>query len=259
MGFALLYVVTCVVWTVVVVVPLLLLLFGEDGLASPLALAVSAVGMSGGAFAIAEVARRLQTWSPGETWGLIRGSWGAPLWLGAALGAVFLGVVGEALGTGVWDLVSSTFGWRLPLDNLAAIAESLRTGPMVERAVFAAVVVLVGPLFEELVFRGFLWRVMDGDAHPVGAIITTSLIFALWHFDPIQSVGVLPLAVFLGVLRWRSGSLIPCVAVHVLNNGLAATTILAGWDEPATAPWLLVSLAAGAGAFALIGARRGIR
>ncbi len=253
-----LYIGACFTWIGLVLVPVMLLLFGTDDLTSPLALSLSAVGMSGGAAAIAEAVRRIRLWGLSDTWALRRFSLQGDFWCGAVLGALTLGVVGEWLGVGLWELMSNTFGWELPNNNLAAIAESLRNGALGERALFVAVIVLIGPLLEELVFRGFLWRVLEGDARPVGAILGTSLVFGMWHLDPIQSVGVLPLSFFLGVVRWRSGSLGPCIAIHVLNNGLAAATILAGWDEPTPLPWLVVAMVAGIGSFLVIRRHRPI-
>ena len=247
-----LYIGACFTWIGLGLVPVMLLLFGADDMTSPLALSLSAVGMSGGAAAIAEAMRRIRQWEVPETWALRRVSMPVGFWGGAVLGALTLGVVGEWLGVGLWEVLNNAFGWELPNNNLAAIAESLRHGALGERALFVAVVVLIGPLLEELVFRGFLWRVLEGNARPVGAILGTSLVFGMWHLDPIQSVGVLPLSFFLGVVRWRSGSLRPCIAIHVLNNGLAAATILAGWDEPTSPSWLVAALIGGIGAFLVI-------
>lgn len=256
-GLALLYIGACLAWTVLVVLPFLLLVFGDD-LTSPLALAASAVGMSGGAAGIGGAVRRARGWSVEETWVVRRPTLALLGWGGALLGALSLGTVGEALGTAWWDLLSERFGLELSTDALAAIAEGLLAGAISHRAIFAVVVVLIGPILEELVFRGFLWRLLRGDERPWIALIGTSLLFAGWHMDPIQSVGVLPLAVFLGLLRWRSGSLIPAVAVHVLNNGIALTTILWGMDAPTSLPWLIAAGVAGMGGFVLIGRRSAI-
>ena len=172
-------------------------MFGDD-LTSPLALAASAVGMSGGAAGIGGAVRRARRWSVEETWVVRRPTLALLGWGGALLGALSLGTVGEALGTAWWDLLSERFGLELSTDALAAIAEGLLAGAISHRAIFAVVVVLIGPILEELVFRGFLWRLLRGDERPWIALIGTSLLFAGWHMDPIQSVGVLPLAVFLG-------------------------------------------------------------
>lgn len=256
-GLALLYFGLCLLLTVFTVVPVLAYGFGEP--TSALALSFSAVGMSGGAVLIAEAWRRVAGWTAVETWPATVGRLGALGWIGAALGALSLGVVGEAIGTGWWNLLSNTFGWTLPTDALAAIADALLVGPLPARILFSVVVVLVGPLLEELVFRGFLWRLLGGGDRPVFALVFTSLLFAAWHLDPIQSVGVLPLAVFLGVLRWRTGSLWAPVVVHVANNGLALCTILLGAGD-ATSPALVgVACVVGTIAFGVIGRGSAIR
>jgi membrane protease YdiL (CAAX protease family) len=255
-GLSLVYVAVCLLWTLLVAFPVLNALFGE--LHSAGALAASAVLMSGGAAGVAELWRRLSGWTAGETWALRAPRIGWRGWLAAGLAALSLGVCGEALGTAWWELLSATFGWTLPLDALAAIAQALTEGPLAPRLAFLAVVIVVGPVAEELVFRGFLWRLLRGDARPALGIVGTSTLFAVWHLDPIQSVGVLPLAVFLAVLRWRSGSLIPVLVVHVVNNALAAAAILTGADAPATLPWLIAAGIGAAAAFALASPRPGM-
>ena len=254
---AVVYVGACLMWTALVVLPLLVWAFGGD-FTSPLALSASAVGMSGSAVGIGWAMRRARRWSPKETWAVRRPALATLGWGSALLATLSLGTVGEALGTKLWDLLSDKLGLELPTDALATIAEALTMGATSHRVVLSVVIVLIGPILEELVFRGFLWRLFRGEERPWAALVGTSLLFALWHLDPIQSVGVLPLAIFLGVLRWRSRSLIPCVAVHVLNNGFALVSVIWGTGEPTSLPWLIGACVMGASAFAVISHRSAI-
>lgn len=100
---------------------------------------------------------------------------------------------------------------------------------LVRGAVVVIGVVIVAPVFEEVVFRGYL---LGGLATLRGkwfALVATSLVFGLLHasdgFYP-----VLPLAIFgawLGWLRLRTGSLWAPVMTHALHNGLTvALTML---------------------------------
>ena len=58
----------------------------------------------------------------------------------------------------------------------------------------------------------------------VGGTILTGIVFGLVHVagSPIETVGVLViLGMLLCVLYWRTGSLLPCIALHAINNGIS--------------------------------------
>lgn len=80
--------------------------------------------------------------------------------------------------------------------------------------------VLAAPIAEELLFRGFVYKAAERSWGPIGAIITSSLMFAAIHGDPLHAIAVLPFGVFMGWMRWRTGSVWPGILAHMLNNGL---------------------------------------
>jgi hypothetical protein len=53
------------------------------------------------------------------------------------------------------------------------------------------------------------------------AIFFSALIFAIVHLNPWWMMQILVLGVILGLLAWRSNSIIPGILVHSINNGLA--------------------------------------
>jgi len=82
-------------------------------------------------------------------------------------------------------------------------------------------VVIGAPLFEETFFRGFLYtgfrqsRLGHG-----GAIVITSLLFMLVHpqYAAFDRFTVLTLGFVMGAMRAYTGSVWPCIALHLLNN-----------------------------------------
>lgn len=73
---------------------------------------------------------------------------------------------------------------------------------------------------EELFFRGAL----QGLLRPCGsaaAIFGPALLFSLLHLDAIQGLTALVCGVFLGWLAERSGSILPGMLLHFVNNCLA--------------------------------------
>jgi len=81
---------------------------------------------------------------------------------------------------------------------------------------------ILGPITEEVVFRGSIqgWLHKHGYS-PWAAILTTALLFGLIHFNPAQVPFAALIGIILGVVYWKSGSLIlPCL-IHVINNSVA--------------------------------------
>jgi membrane protease YdiL (CAAX protease family) len=82
-------------------------------------------------------------------------------------------------------------------------------------------VVLAGPAFEEIFFRGFLFegfrRSPLGDT---GTVALTALAWALVHlqYDVYQMTIILALGVLLGVVRLKTGSVWSCFLVHAFYN-----------------------------------------
>nr|HPN66915.1 CPBP family intramembrane metalloprotease [Candidatus Omnitrophota bacterium] len=50
------------------------------------------------------------------------------------------------------------------------------------------------------------------------AIIAVSLVFSLLHLNIVSFFPILALGVLLAYLYERTGSIIPCIAVHVVHN-----------------------------------------
>jgi len=83
------------------------------------------------------------------------------------------------------------------------------------------------PLVEETVFRGQLYHYLRGRFGVAGAAVGQGVIFAAIHPQGLVGLPVLvALAVVLALIREWRGSLVGCVTVHALHNGLAVTLLL---------------------------------
>lgn len=81
---------------------------------------------------------------------------------------------------------------------------------------------LFAPFVEEVVFRGAVLRaLLSGWESRWAAILMSSVIFALVHANPAQMPHALLLGIFLGWLYSRTGSILPGVTVHWVNNTAA--------------------------------------
>ena len=78
------------------------------------------------------------------------------------------------------------------------------------------------PILEEFGFRGiFLGGLLKSRCRPWLAILITALIFALLHGLGVHFVVSLIFGIILGWLYWRTGSIILCMIIHVVNNSLS--------------------------------------
>ena len=122
----------------------------------------------------------------------------------------------------------------------------------------AAFVCVVAPVAEEFFFRGFIfgalrrWHlaVAGHDLGTWAAAVVTAILFGLVHAGSASPQYLVPLAIFgfvLCLVRWRTGSLYPCMALHSVNNSLALGITQLHWAAGG-----VVALAAGS--VTLIGA-----
>jgi len=80
--------------------------------------------------------------------------------------------------------------------------------------------VILAPVAEELLFRGWLYTALRSRFSFWPSFLPTLIAFAAIHFDAEHPrvVQVLPLAVALGLLRERAGSIKPTIALHAVYN-----------------------------------------
>ena len=83
-------------------------------------------------------------------------------------------------------------------------------------------VVIVAPIGEEIVFRGFLQKFLEEYWKDITrAVLVTSLFFAMIHFNPFWTIQIYLLGVILGFLAWKTKSVISSILLHIVNNGSA--------------------------------------
>lgn len=80
---------------------------------------------------------------------------------------------------------------------------------------------LAGPIMEEFVFRGFMFRGWsESFLGPAGAIVLTSALFAIYHtqYDWLVRLYIFLIGLALCFFRWRSNSTWLTVVVHSAVN-----------------------------------------
>jgi len=89
---------------------------------------------------------------------------------------------------------------------------------------YIALTCVMAPLAEELFFRGLLFPVLRSRFGVVWGVLVTGALFSLVHAvgSPAEALVVLfVLGAGLCLLYLRTGSLLPCIGLHALNNAIS--------------------------------------
>lgn len=93
-------------------------------------------------------------------------------------------------------------------------------------------IIILAPLIEETLFRGFLQTFIRKHLGSKQAILITSVCFSLFHYAPGQGLGnimiiisLFVLALFLGFLYEKQGSLLAPIVLHSLFNTISVINL----------------------------------
>lgn len=140
-----------------------------------------------------------------------------------ALGAFALGVLAIFAATILYGEIAQALHITVTtnVDQLRARAAS---APWTTLATLL-VAVVVAPFCEEIFFRGYFFQGLRLNISVWLAVALSAVIFGLAHGD----LGSLPLLIVIGlalaIIRWRTRSLWPGIALHILNNLVGAWVI----------------------------------
>ncbi len=147
---------------------------------------------------------------------------------------------------GLWErfrapmITWAIFGWALYFISTALVTAVLYFAPVpgldlgqkqeigfdhissgMEYVIAFLLLVVIAPVFEELLFRGYLFgRIRERNGFWLSTILT-SLTFAVLHGQFNVGIDVFILSIFLCYLREKFQSVWPGILVHSFKNGLA--------------------------------------
>ena len=88
-------------------------------------------------------------------------------------------------------------------------------------------VAVLAPLLEEAFFRGFVYRVLRERLGVTGAVIVSAAIFSLVHLSFQTVLPLFALGCILALAYEWTGSLVPSIVLHSLNNAISMALVLA--------------------------------
>jgi membrane protease YdiL (CAAX protease family) len=85
----------------------------------------------------------------------------------------------------------------------------------------------IGPICEEIIFRGLLWGAVERQGWSRwAAFVLTTVIFAVSHLEPQRTWLLLVIAIPIGVARLITRRLGASIVAHVMNNFLPGLSLL---------------------------------
>lgn len=138
----------------------------------------------------------------------------------------------SGVGLGLVAYIGALPALFLTLIATAAIAQAVSYEPEPQKVVqiylkesterhlpfFTIFVGFVGPMIEEVFFRGFAYPAFRRRMGVGAALVASAAIFSLVHLNLVAFVPIVLLGVFLAYLYERTGSLIPSMTAHAVHN-----------------------------------------
>lgn len=130
---------------------------------------------------------------------------------------------------GGFYMAAAFVGYLLPeQDNeLIRILQSSRTALYI----VAFLATFSAPIVEELIYRGILFSALQRAAGVIWAVLIVTILFAGVHFfqywgSPGTIFLICSLSLILTLIRYRTKSLLPCIILHTLINGLQSLLLV---------------------------------
>ena len=156
--------------------------------------------------------------------------------------AVSLGIKAFVLAGVGYYVISAAYAAIFNVHGTDKLPKELGADRSTAAAIAAvAFVTVIAPIAEEFFFRGFFFGALRGwkinvAGREIGtwvAAVITGIVFGLAHTGSAQAQFLVPLGVLgflLCLVRWRTRSLYPCMALHSVNNALAVGVNQFHWN-----------------------------
>jgi len=136
------------------------------------------------------------------------------------------------VGLGLWRFdwwVAALFGEVL--DYTVPLPPDVLNLTLVDKIAMAVGTVILAPIVEEVLFRGILQSAYERLGSAI-AVAVSALLFVGIHQEPAQSIAILPVALALAYVTWRTQSVVPAILAHFGNNAQALAVSLLQGSNP---------------------------
>lgn len=128
--------------------------------------------------------------------------------------------------------IHGTIGIHLGATTIALLAKNAMNAPSpiqnitdeVPIAALATLSILIVPIGEEALMRGFVYPIMRQRFSAPVTIALSACLFALLHGNIVQIILTLPLGIACGYMYEQTHSLMQCIGIHMLFNAFTFIT-----------------------------------
>jgi membrane protease YdiL (CAAX protease family) len=136
------------------------------------------------------------------------------------------GVIGLICTTFAAFVWTNVVGEQNAQSAVGALVDNQRM-PVASAIAMFVFVWLIGPVCEEIIYRGLLWGALERLKWGRWAVFwLTTVIFAVSHLEPLRTLLLLVIAIPIGLARLFSGRLGASIIAHQVNNFLPALAVL---------------------------------
>jgi membrane protease YdiL (CAAX protease family) len=121
--------------------------------------------------------------------------------------------------------------YPLPEEQIELIRQLFDVGALHQKVAIVVAAGVVGPVVEELLFRGGIFRGLRRQHGPARTVIAIALFFALAHREPRNFLPDFMGGLAMGYLRLTSGSLWPSILLHAAFNTTSVIFALVAGPE----------------------------
>jgi membrane protease YdiL (CAAX protease family) len=122
------------------------------------------------------------------------------------------------------ELIASLAGVELePQEQLGLFFRDISASTLVFLVCF---MVFIGPVFEEIFFRGFAYQAFRRYGGRWMCILVTAILFSALHASVSVFLPIMGLGILLAYVFEKSGSLIPSITIHICQNSLGVAGVL---------------------------------
>lgn len=135
----------------------------------------------------------------------------------------FIGLICTTFGAFLW---TNFVGDENAQSAVGRLVENQRM-PLAAAIAMFLFVWLIGPVCEEIIYRGLLWGALERLKWGRWAVFClTTVIFAVSHLEPLRTSLLLVIGIPIGLARLFTGRLGASIIAHQVNNFLPALAVL---------------------------------
>ena len=134
--------------------------------------------------------------------------------------ALVYGVVGFVVAFIAADIVGYPIELHFGVDaTQQALSQSATVSGLLPLVLLSGVI--IAPICEEIVFRGYLYKAFRDRFKPWYAIVMSAALFSAIHLEPLAALQLFVIGIVLAYVYEKTDNLAAPIALHMLNNAIA--------------------------------------